>query len=49
MCGGTHVEHASQIGTVALTSESWWVRACAVWRPRSVPRVSATWPANAAW
>ncbi|MFE7547164.1 hypothetical protein ACFU6J_04020 [Streptomyces gardneri] len=21
MCGGTHVEHASRIGTVALTSE----------------------------
>ena len=50
LCGGTHVQHSSQIGLVTITGESvGGVRAYAGSRPSSASRPSATWPRNARW
>ncbi|MFD5454028.1 hypothetical protein [Streptomyces olivaceus] len=49
MCGGTHVEHASQIGTVALTSESSVGAGMRRLEAAVGAEGSATWPANATW
>ena len=49
LCGGTHVEHSSQIGPVAISANPRSARGCAGWRPRSASRPSTGWPPSGRW